>query len=317
MAVLGVDTSNYATSLAVVSNSGQEVVCAKKRMLPIKPGQLGLRQSDAVFQHTLALPLIADEMREAFKDVTAVGVSEKPRDVQGSYMPCFMAGVSFATSFSAALGVPLVKTSHQQGHVAAAMLGVGDEELFLRRALVFHVSGGTTDLLLCEGYRVQQTLGTSLDLYAGQAVDRLGGLIGFSFPSGQALSALAETCSESPAPKISVEGMNCHFSGLQNQCEGLLAKGQTPAYVAKYCLLVIAKTAAAMVVAARKQHKGLPLVCAGGVMCSTVVRAYLTKEVADVVFAPAELSADNAVGVAVIAAREANDGTYYRGIRAK
>jgi tRNA A37 threonylcarbamoyltransferase TsaD len=112
---LGIDTSNYATSLAVFDTAG-EVVCAKKRFLPVKEGQLGLRQSDALFHHTAALPEMLKELSGEFDltKISAVGVSEKPRPVEGSYMPCFLAGVSAAEAFALARGIPLVRTTHQQ-----------------------------------------------------------------------------------------------------------------------------------------------------------------------------------------------------------
>ena len=147
---LGIDTSNYATSLAVFHTAG-EVVCAKKRFLPVKEGQLGLRQSDALFHHTTALPEMLEELGREFDltRISAVGVSQKPRPVEGSYMPCFLAGVSAATAFAQARGVPLIHTTHQQGHAAAALFAAKGEELFRQKVLLFHISGGTTDLLLC------------------------------------------------------------------------------------------------------------------------------------------------------------------------
>ena len=122
---LGIDTSNYATSLAVFDTAG-EVVCAKKRFLPVKAGQLGLRQSDALFHHTVALPEMMQELAQEFDltQIDAVGVSQKPRPVEGSYMPCFLAGVNAATAFAHAKGIPLVLTTHQQGHAAAALFPV-------------------------------------------------------------------------------------------------------------------------------------------------------------------------------------------------
>ena len=138
---LGIDTSNYATSLAVFDTAG-EVVCAKKRFLPVKEGQLGLRQSDALFHHTAALPGMLAVLGEEF-DLTkigAVGVSEKPRPVQGSYMPCFLAGVSAGQAFALGRGVPLVRTTHQQGHAAAALFAAGGEALFRQKVLLFHIS---------------------------------------------------------------------------------------------------------------------------------------------------------------------------------
>ena len=177
MLTLGFDTSNYATSLAVFDTDAKEVVCAKKKFLPVKEGQRGLRQSEALFHHTAALPGLLQELagETPLARVAAIGVSEKPRPAEGSYMPCFLAGVNAASAAACVHGVPLVRTTHQQGHVAAALYASGRWQLFGTSALVFHISGGTTDLLLCNGVTVQQTLGTSLDLYAGQAVDRVSG----------------------------------------------------------------------------------------------------------------------------------------------
>lgn len=143
---LGIDTSNYATSLAVFDTAG-EVVCAKKRFLPVKEGQLGLRQSEALFHHTVALPEMMQELAQEFDltKIDAVGVSQKPRPVEGSYMPCFLAGVSAAAAFAQAKGIPLVRTTHQQGHAAAALFAAKGEQLFAEKVLLFHISGGTTD----------------------------------------------------------------------------------------------------------------------------------------------------------------------------
>ena len=203
---LGVDTSNYATSLAVFDTAG-EVVCAKKRFLPVKAGQLGLRQSDALFHHTAALPEMLQELAQEFDltKIDAVGVSQKPRPVEGSYMPCFLAGVSAATAFAAARDIPLIYTTHQQGHAAAALYAAKGEALFSQKVLLFHISGGTTDLLLCDQVRTITTLGTSTDLYAGQAVDRVGVRLGFGFPAGAEVSRLAAQCTEEIRPKSSVK----------------------------------------------------------------------------------------------------------------
>lgn len=303
---LGIDTSNYATSLAVFDTAG-EVVCAKKRFLPVKEGQLGLRQSDALFHHTVALPEMLEELAAEcdLTQVAAVGVSEKPRPVEGSYMPCFLAGVSAATSFAKARGIPLVRTTHQQGHAAAALFAAKGEELFRQKVLLFHISGGTTDLLLCDQVRQIGTLGTSSDLYAGQAVDRVGVKLGFPFPAGAEVSRLAAMCEEPIRPKSSVKGMTCSLSGLENQCNALLAAGKSPEYVCKYCLLCVADTVVKMTKAAQKEYPGLPVVCAGGVMSSDVIRAWVQQRLPQVYFVPGQYSSDNAIGVSVLAAREA------------
>lgn len=305
MVTLGIDTSNYATSLAVYDSAGG-VVCDIKRLLPVKAGQLGLRQSDALFHHTAALPALLHELAGqcALSQIGAVGVSQKPRPVEGSYMPCFLAGVSAAAAIAEARRVPLVYTTHQQGHAAAALFAAGRPEYFERPVLLFHVSGGTTDLLFCNGVRELRLLGSSSDLYAGQAVDRVGVRLGFGFPAGAEVSRLAARCGEPIRPKASVKGLACSLSGLENQCNALLAAGKAPEYVCKYCLLCVGETVVKMTRAALAQYPGLPVVCAGGVMSSDVIREYVTARLPQVQFVPGKFSSDNAIGVAVLAARE-------------
>ena len=307
MLTLGIDTSNYATSLAVFDTDAGEVVCDCKNFLPVKEGQLGLRQSDALFHHTAALPAMLAELgaRADLTQVRAVGVSARPRPVEGSYMPCFLAGISAATAFSLSRALPLIELTHQQGHIAAALYAAGDFTLFERESLVFHVSGGTTDLLLCHGAERITPLGTSSDLYAGQAVDRVGVRLGFGFPAGAEVSRLAAQCTEEIKPKSSVKGMQCSLSGLENQCNALLAAGKTPEYVCKYCLLCVADTVVKMTKAAQKEYPGLPVVCAGGVMSSDIIRAWVQKRLPQVYFVPGQYSSDNAIGVSILAAREA------------
>lgn len=303
---LGFDTSNYATSLAVFDTAG-EVVCAKKRFLPVKDGQLGLRQSDALFHHTAALPQLLAELGQEVDlcSIDAVGVSAAPRPVEGSYMSCFLAGVNAATAFALARGVPLVRTTHQQGHAAAALFAAKGAELFSQQVLLFHISGGTTDLLLCDAVRRVETLGTSTDLYAGQAVDRVGVKLGFGFPAGEKVSALAAQCEEPVKPRSTVRGLECSLSGLENQCNALLAQGKSPAYVCKYCLLCIADVVVKMTREAQKRYPGLPVVCAGGVMSSGVIRDWVRRRLPEVYFVPGQYSSDNAIGVSILAAREA------------
>lgn len=304
MFALGIDTSNYATSLAVFDTERQTVAADSKRVLPVKPGGLGLRQSDAVFHHTAALPEMLRQLDAAFplRQIGAVGVSERPRPVEGSYMPCFLTGVSAAQAVALARGVPLVRTTHQQGHIAAALFAA-DGALLERRVLVFHISGGTTELLLCEGARVLRTVGASTDLYAGQAVDRIGVRLGFAFPAGAEVSRLAAQCAEDIRPKISVKGADCSFSGLENQCGALLERGAPPAYVAKYCLCAVARTVLHMIRAARASEPDTPVVCAGGVMSSDVIRAIVQEAEPEARFVPGKYAGDNAIGVAILAAR--------------
>lgn len=306
MFVLGIDTSNYATSLAIYDSNAKEVVCDKKEFLPVKQGALGLRQSDAVFHHTVALPNLLKQLHACapLTQIEAVGVSCKPRPVEGSYMPCFLVGKAVAESIALSRGIPLVETTHQQGHVAAALLACGNSDLFEKELLVFHISGGTTELLLCRGYQILKKVGGTTDLYAGQAVDRIGVRLGFPFPAGSFLSEKAAECTATIKPKVSVKGTQCSLSGLENQCMRLLEQGYTPDYTAKYCLVAIARTIIKMIEAAHAEYPSLPVVCAGGVMSSDIIRQEVHAAVPGTYFVPGKYSSDNAIGVSVIASFE-------------
>lgn len=222
-------------------------------------------------------------------------------------MPCFLAGQNTAQAVATALSKPIIKTSHQQGHIAAALFGANYFDKLDEKYLVFHISGGTTELLLTQGYRVIERVGASRDLYAGQAVDRLGVLLGLEFPAGAELSVLAEKCCKEVKPKISVYGTDCNFSGLQNICAKLL-EDHPKEYVAKYCLSTIADTLTAMLSNARKKYGLLPAIFAGGVMSSGIIKGRVEGSVSNVSFVDPLFAGDNAIGVALIAAKEVDFG---------
>ena len=94
---VGIDTSNYTTSVALCNEDGR-ILANLKSPLPVKEGARGLRQSDAVFEHVRNLPALMKELEAELigKRVVAVGVSATPRDAEGSYMPCFLSGKSAA-----------------------------------------------------------------------------------------------------------------------------------------------------------------------------------------------------------------------------
>ena len=145
MSVLALDTSNYTTSAAVFDGREGENV---GRLLQVRPGELGLRQSDALFQHVKQLPQLMEQLASQgrLENIQAVGASTRPRAVEGSYMPCFLAGTSQAQCLAYTLGVPFFAFSHQQGHLAAAAWSAGRLDLLEGPFLAWHLSGGTTEL---------------------------------------------------------------------------------------------------------------------------------------------------------------------------
>lgn len=304
MAVLGIDTSNYTTSVALINEDGSYI--GERRLLPVKKGERGLRQSDAVFHHTRAYPeLLKALLSRAKEHVTAVSVSISPTTAEGSYMPCFLVGESFAKALSYVSGVPLYSFSHQQGHIAAACLSAGVPELLNSRFIAFHVSGGTTEALLCEacGDDLKITeLARSNDLKAGQAVDRIGVKMGLSFPAGKEFEALALDSHKEFKNKIKLYDGSCSLSGLENKCLKLISSGESKEDTAKFLLTYIADTLLAMTGELLLKYPDCPVIFAGGVMSNSIIREII-KSRFDVYFASAELSSDNAVGTAFLGYR--------------
>ncbi len=307
---VGVDTSNYTTSVAVVDEKGQ-VLANLKAPLPVGAGERGLRQSDALFAHVKNLPGLMDAVRPHLfgRTVVAVGVSARPRDAENSYMPCFLAGVAAARALAAGLSAPVFEFSHQSGHIMAAVSSSGAPASLTESPFgAFHVSGGTTDLLYVTpagaGFHIEQ-IGGSADLHAGQAVDRIGVALGLSFPCGPALEKLAlEDHGPVPRPKIAVKDGVCHLSGLENLALDLYRGTGSAPTVAAFVFDFLTETLFAMAAWVRQKHPGLPLVFAGGVMSNRGIAAALQKRLCgDVYFAEPAFSADNAAGTALLCRR--------------
>ncbi len=302
---LGIDTSNYTTSAAAYAPELPQPVSAG-RLLEVGDGGCGLRQSDAVFAHVKNLPeIVAEAMRRFDGEIAAVGVSARPRDAEGSYMPCFLTGVAAASAAASALRVPLYEFSHQANHVAAAAFAAGRPELLRQPFLAWHLSGGTSELLLVRPdgekiIRCERVGGTS-DLAAGQAIDRAGVMLGLRFPCGRALDALSLHAETPPAPaRLSVKGLEMSLSGLENKARALAEAQETPERIARFVLETVLLSVARVTEGALRQYGALPILCAGGVMCNTLIRARMEKQFS-AHFADAAFSADNAAGCAVLA----------------
>lgn len=299
MTVLGFDTSNYTTSVAAFDGCTLD---NRSRLLDVRPGELGLRQSDAVFAHVKRLPELAHSLfdQKELSAIGAVGVSTRPRAVEGSYMPCFLAGVSAAETLAAALRVPCYAFSHQQGHIAAALWSAGRMDLMETPHLAWHLSGGTTELLLVEpeDRNVRATvIGGTTDISAGQVIDRTGKLLGLQFPSGKALDTLAAQIEGSDRFKVKTNGLQFSFSGLENKVVSYLTS-HIPEEVAAYALESVCDVIIRTTCDALKAYPGLPVVFSGGVASNSMLRKKCSAF--DSVFAAPALSTDNAAGIAVL-----------------
>lgn len=307
MITLGIDTSNYTTSAAVFNNGSYSMI---RKILDVKEGSRGIRQSDGVFIHNRELPAVIEQMiTSSDGKIQAVGVSTRPRSVDGSYMPVFTVGSGYAKVIAAAMGVKLHEFSHQDGHIMAGIFSSGNKELIEQPFISVHISGGTTEILKSEynGYNFDnEIVGGTLDISAGQLIDRVGVAMGLKFPCGVKLEEMASEGSAVKKLPFSVKGGYMNLSGVETKilrdihgpdCDTALT-------VLSYVRDVLIKT----INNAIKETGISKVMVAGGVASNGIIRKGLAENInGDVFFASRKLSSDNAVGIAVLTAAAEGD----------
>lgn len=306
MGILAFDTSNYTTSTAFLQgNTG----FSSKELLKVPSGSLGLRQQEALFQHIKALPFLLEQLKQQcdLSQVSAIGVSTKPRETEDSYMPCFLAGENMGKAMATLLGVPCYELSHQQGHFAAALWALEKLSLMKSDFLAWHISGGTTELLLVKpkgNLVVGEIVACTSDISAGQWIDRTGQLLGLDFPSGRWVDKLAcEGKGSLGFYKVKVnQGTPLQFSlsGMENKVEDYVKQGQEKTEICGFVLDTLADVLGRVTLEAQKQYgqgNTLPVLYCGGVASSYRLKEQLT----DGLFPPPLYATDNAMGVAVLA----------------
>ena len=305
---LGIDTSNYTTSCAFCDFEGN-ILKNLKILLPVKEGERGLRQSDAVFAHIKNIPLIAEKIKADTDnyEVVAIGHSAYPRDCDGSYMPCFLVGEALSELVSSLNNVDNFKFSHQAGHIQAAIYSSGaviNNDDFI----AFHVSGGTTEILhvsvVDSNFKID-LLGGSSDLHIGQAIDRIGIKMGLKFPCGPEIENLArENTAKIPSYKLSVKNLSCNISGIENLAIKLYDETGDKALVSAFLLDFVYKSIEKLTINVRELYPNAKIIFAGGVMSNLIIQDRLKKIFKEVYFAKPEYSSDNAAGVALLTRRK-------------
>ena len=315
---VGFDTSNYTTSMAACDESGK-IIANVKMPLPVKEGNRGLRQSDAVFLHVKNFTEMYGKFKKAIEgygDLIAVGASDKPRSCEGSYMPCFLVGYTSSLAYSQNADVPSYTFSHQDGHVMAALYSASNPEgervpMEMERIMrapfaAFHVSGGTTELLYVDptgdDFKIEKLGGTD-DLNAGQAIDRIGVKMGLKFPCGAEMECLARENNEKlPPRKLSVKGFSCSLSGLENLAERVYSTTENKSLTSAFVFEYVAEALGRLTDNLRVEYPGIPVIYAGGVMSNKIIQNRLAAK-ENVYFADSQFSADNAAGVALLCRR--------------
>lgn len=303
--ILGIDTSNYKTSVAVINQQG-EIVCDLRRLLSIKPGDRGLRQSDALFQHIETFPSLIEQVFKAdwCEKIKGIACSDRPRPVEGSYMPVFKAGQSFARTLASALHVPLYFFSHQEGHIAAIKhySSLKDQASFL----CYHLSGGTSELLKV-GQDIE-IIGGSKDISFGQLIDRIGVAMGMDFPAGEEMdkrACFAKSVS-SKLKRISSDGLYFNLSGIETQCSRV--KTETPDDLIRELFDRISELLIRITDQAVKDTQIDQVMFTGGVASSQYIsnkiKMHFAKQNITTEFGRQTLSQDNAVGIALLGGKE-------------
>jgi N6-L-threonylcarbamoyladenine synthase len=310
MKTLGIDTSNYTTSAAVYDPEGTSLNAG--RLLDVKEGELGLRQSDALFAHVKRLPeqFLRLEQAGVLCDIQAVAASTRPRAVEGSYMPCFLAGSSQAQALAATMGVPFFAFSHQQGHLAAAAWSAGRLDLLDTPHLAWHLSGGTTELLYVQpiGYNITaRRIGGTSDISAGQLIDRTGKRLSMRFPAGKALDAASAQAQTDSTFQVKLQGLEFSLSGVENKVMEVIQRGLSPEDTARFTLNTVCSAVVRTTLRALEQYPGLPVLCSGGVASNSLLRRELVAQ-CGALFAEPEYSTDNAMGIAILANRAVEQG---------
>lgn len=315
--MLGIDTSNYTTSIALTDRQG-EIIVDSRQLLTVKQGERGLRQSHALFQHLEHLPELVDGLFSIAnrEELAGIAVSNRPRPLEDSYMPVFKAGVQFGRVLSSCLQLPLYFFSHQEGHLEAAKWKSALEQE--TEYLAFHLSGGTCELLSVKKSSIE-IIGGSKDLSFGQVIDRTGVLLGMAFPAGAEMDRLALSArdkfishkektnsDEQLLKRIPLDGLWINLSGIETQCQRKIGTEIPPDLAAlSYALfMAISRCLCQMTEKAMLQTGCTKVLFCGGVAESTFiqqeVRRHFEGRSMTIAFGGKTRASDNAVGISLL-----------------
>lgn len=305
---LGIDTSCYTTSIALLDETGK-LVADLRKPLDVKPGGRGLAQSEMVFQHIRNLPVLFEKLQNVLGARTpilrGIGVSASPRSSPDSYMPVFVAGESFARTVSCLSGAPLFRLSHQAGHVFAGIRSAGWPSN--AKFLAVHISGGTTEVVRASVSDTLEVdiLGGTKDLHGGQFIDRIGVALGLPFPAGSHLEILASKAETAEVVPVAAKGVELSFSGPETHVLRLIAAGAGRASIAAGVQLCVARSVLAMICSAVEMTNLTEVMIVGGVSCNNFIRTFLKDNLEEkgiqLMFPDNMYSSDNATGAAYFA----------------
>ena len=301
MYYLGIDTSCYTSSLSIIDED-LNILFDGRIPLEVPRGKKGLRQSEMLFQHMNNIPKLYRQVKEDnidLKNVVSISISDKPRNIEGSYMPAFLAGINFGEVIAHSLNVDTHFLSHQENHIYAASLGASYD--YKNRHISVHMSGGTTEILLSEFIDDDLKLsiiGGSNDISFGQLIDRIGVHYGLKFPCGPIMDDLAQITELTP-PKVKTNGY-FNISGMENYFKNI--KGIVNNEIYYLLFLTIANTLYDSIVHLSKMYDVKEVMLVGGVSSNKIIKDEIIKRLEEddisCYIADPKYCKDNAIGSA-------------------
>lgn len=302
MISIGVDTSCYTTSLVAMENN--KVLYENRRILKVKNGAIGLRQSEAFFQHVMNLPEMYEKMLNTIDvdKISNIIVSDRPRNILGSYMPVFSAGIQFSKIVSDTLSIPLLKLSHQENHIYATIYGsMYESSKDLNNFTAVHISGGTSEVLRVNYKNNTLTtliIGKTLDISFGKLVDRIGTYMGLDFPCGEELDKLSKSFNKIHKLKISFKDLNYNISGVENKLKKIYDEEKSISNIGMSLFVYISEVLIKQFTKLNEEEKLIfPIVMSGGISANSVVRDILKKHyIKNIIFSEIKYATDHGIG---------------------
>jgi N6-L-threonylcarbamoyladenine synthase len=306
MITLGIETSCDETAVALLRDGGEILANVVYSQAGLFARYGGVVPEVASRDHLRKLPYLVEEAfaRAAlsFGDVGLVGVTYGP----GLIGP-LLVGVAYAQGMAFAQRVPLVGVNHLAAHLFAHRLAHPEVEPPLCGLIA---SGGHTLLVAVRGFGEYRVVGGTRDDAAGEALDKLGRLLGLGYPAGPEIDALAKSGDPKaiPLPRPMIEsGLDMSFAGLKTAAVYWLR--DHPHYDrADLCasfLEAVVDVLSEKVVRAAKRLATPRIAVVGGVAANRRLREVLPMRAAEaelrVYFPPPELCTDNAAIVAACA----------------
>lgn len=309
MIVLGIESSCDETSAAVVRDGRECLSDVIASQIEIHRRFGGVVPEIAGRNHLLAvIPAVDEALKKAGvkkEELDAVAVT-----YGAGLIGCLLVGVSAAKAIAYALGIPLVKVNHIQGHIAANFIAFPELEPPL---LSLVASGGHTSIVSVEDYNTYVPVSATLDDAIGESFDKVARILGLPYPGGPEIDTRAKRGSANIkfCPNLHVRGdLSYTFSGLKTavvnyvhnlkqRCEEIPVDDICASFTAE----AVGYTVDTFIRCA--EERGVKrLALAGGVAANSYLRALLAAECEkrgfELFVPPPSLCTDNA---AMIAAR--------------